>query len=72
MKLKLGILMATALLGFGLWAGGFAGLVLAETPINLTGDIKARLAAAPNLGKTPDAREMFNGKPVLVTFFASW
>ena len=38
----------------------------------LTDGIKAALAAAkPVRGNAVD-REMFNGKPVLVVFFASW
>ncbi len=43
----------------------------AESPITLSDEIKARLIAAEPLNATP-VRDRFNGKPVLVTFFASW
>lgn len=58
----------------------FAGLLLtlsvtasqANQGVQLTDGIKAALVAAkPVRGDAPD-REMFNGKPVLVVFFASW
>lgn len=45
--------------------------VRAENPIILSDDVKARLIAAEPLNATP-VRDRFNGKPVLVTFFASW
>ncbi len=45
--------------------------VRAENPITLSDDVKARLIAAEPLNATP-VRDRFNGKPVLVTFFASW
>lgn len=43
----------------------------AESSITLSDEIKARLIAAEPLNATP-VRDRFNGKPVLVTFFASW
>lgn len=54
-----------------LLACSLASPVRAETPIILTDEIKARLIAAKPLNATP-VRDRFNGKPVLVTFFASW
>ena len=44
----------------------------AQNKITLTDDIKQRLIDAPPLKGDGVTREAFNGKPVLVTFFASW
>ena len=44
----------------------------AKQGVQLTDGIKSALAAAkPVRGNAVD-REMFNGKPLLVVFFASW
>ena len=44
----------------------------AQNKITLTQEIKQRLIDAPPLKGDGVTREAFNGKPVLVTFFASW
>lgn len=44
----------------------------AQNKITLTDGIKQRLIDAPPLKGDGVTREAFNGKPVLVTFFASW
>ncbi len=44
----------------------------AQNKITLTPEIKQRLIDAPPLKGDGVTRETFNGKPVLVTFFASW
>ncbi len=44
----------------------------AQNKITLTPEIKQRLIDAPPLRGDGVTREAFNGKPVLVTFFASW
>ncbi len=44
----------------------------AQNKITLTDEIKQRLIDAPPLRGDGVTRETFNGKPVLVTFFASW
>lgn len=44
----------------------------AQNKITLTDEIKQRLIDAPPLKGDGVTREAFNGKPVLVTFFASW
>ena len=44
----------------------------AQNKITLTPEIKQRLIDAPPLKGDGVTREAFNGKPVLVTFFASW
>jgi len=55
-----------------------AAFVLAGVPaearnkITLTQEIKQRLIDAPPLRGEGVTREAFDGKPVLVTFFASW
>ena len=50
----------------------FPPVAVGETTIKLSAEIQGRLIAAePIKGRRVD-REMFNGKPIIVTFFASW
>jgi hypothetical protein len=65
--------IAFAVLMLGLaGAGLFPPVAVGETPVTLTPEIQSRLIAAePIQGRRVD-RQMFNGKPVIVTFFASW
>lgn len=61
------------LLGLILAAFVLAGVpAQAQNKITLTQEIKQRLIDAPPLKGDGVTREAFNGKPVLVTFFASW
>lgn len=61
------------LLGLILAAVVLAGVpAQAQNKITLTQEIKQRLIDAPPLKGDGVTRETFNGKPVLVTFFASW
>jgi len=46
--------------------------VLPADPITLTPEIQQRLIDASPIRGDGITREAFNGKPVLVTFFASW
>ncbi len=62
-----------SLLGLILAAFVLAGVpAQAQNKITLTPEIKQRLIDAPPLKGDGVTREAFNGKPVLVTFFASW
>ena len=62
-----------SLLGLILAAFVLAGVpAQAQNKITLTQEIKQRLIDAPPLKGAGVTREAFNGKPVLVTFFASW
>lgn len=62
-----------SLLGLILAAFVLAGVpAQAQNKITLTPEIKQRLIDAPPLRGDGVTREAFNGKPVLVTFFASW
>ncbi len=40
--------------------------------ISLTPPLKQEIANAKPLRAAPDDREMFDGRPLLVVFFASW
>tara|TARA_B100000676_G_scaffold274300_1_gene293660 strand:- start:588 stop:752 length:165 start_codon:yes stop_codon:yes gene_type:complete len=44
----------------------------ARADLKLTDSIKSALAAAQPIHGDRFDREMFNGKPLLVVFFASW
>ena len=62
-----------SLLGLFLVAFMLAGVpAQAQNKITLTQEIKQRLIDAPPLRGDGVTREAFNGKPILVTFFASW
>ena len=62
-----------SLLGLFLAALVLAGVpAQAQNKISLTQEIKQRLIDAPPLKGDGVTREAFNGKPILVTFFASW
>ena len=40
--------------------------------VSLTPNVKQEIAAAAPLRPTADDRELFDGRPLLVVFFASW
>jgi|GEM_PF-928491 hypothetical protein len=46
--------------------------VAAENRISLDAGVKARLQILTPLRRTGISADAFNGRPVLVTFFASW
>jgi cytochrome oxidase Cu insertion factor (SCO1/SenC/PrrC family) len=48
------------------------GTAHASQGVQLTDSVKAAIAAAKPVRGDAVTREMFNGKPVLVVFFASW
>jgi cytochrome oxidase Cu insertion factor (SCO1/SenC/PrrC family) len=49
-----------------------SGPTSASQGVQLTDSVKAAIAAAKPVRGDAVTREMFNGKPVLVVFFASW
>lgn len=69
MKRRQFIFAAVAALGLA-WAA--ATPATAATPITLTDDLKREISALKPLRGTGINNTAFDGRPVLVTFFASW
>ena len=71
LRLWLFVLAFTVAIAAAVSTGGF-GPVKAQGPLTLSADIQQRLIALKPLRGPGIDREVFNGKPILVTYFASW
>lgn len=60
------------LLAIGAFVAGPMSTADANQNLQLTPEIQSLLMKAETVRGKPVTRELFNGKPVLVTFFASW
>ena len=73
MRLRLWFFLVALTVGAAVAGGGFSGVkAQGQSPLTLSAEIQQRLIALKPLRGPGIDREVFNGKPLLVVYFASW